>query len=170
MKLYKMTSKLPKSLTPEEFVLLLKNTKENNKQARVAFLLAYGAGLRISEVCALKKENIKEKHIEVIGGKGDKDRMVPIPKGWKQWMTDSLPIKKHKRNLERDFCIARDKAKLNKEYHFHCLRHSFATRCVEQGMPITHVQSLMGHSNLATTSIYTQARPVDALKSYEELF
>lgn len=164
------TKKLPKSLTAEEFVSLLKHLKEKNKQAKVAFLLAYGAGLRLSEVCSLQPENIKEKHIEVMDGKGGKDRIVPIPKGWKSWMLDVLPIKKDKRNIERDFCVARDKAGLNKEYHFHCLRHSFATRSVEQGMPITHVQALLGHSNLATTSIYTKARPIDALNSYEEFF
>lgn len=165
-----MSKVLPKSLTPEEFKSLLKEVKEKNKQAKVAFLLAYGSGLRLSEVCSLKPENIKEKWIEILSGKGGKDRQVPIPKGWKDWMVQVLPIKKDKRNIERDFCVARDKAGLNKEYHFHCLRHSFATRSVEQGIPLTHVQALLGHSNLATTSIYTKARPMDALKSYEEMF
>ena len=62
------------------------------------------------------------------------------------------------------------KAKLNPLYSFHSLRHGFATRLLESGMPPNHVQVLLGHSNLSTTSIYTTANPIDAIKSYEEVF
>ena len=162
--------KLPKSVTPEEFPLLIKATRRKDKEAKIGFLLAYGSGLRLSEVLAVKPENIIDKRIEVLDGKGGKDRIVPLPKGWKDWMTSMLPITKSGRSLERNFKSAAKKSKLNPLYTFHSLRHGFATRLVENNVPISHVQSLMGHSNLATTSIYTRARPVDALKSYEDLF
>lgn len=162
--------KLPKSITPEEFPLLLKSTRKKDKEARIAFLLAYGAGLRLSEVLSVKPENIVNNRIEVIAGKGDKDRIVPLPKGWKEWMTQMLPIKKSGRSLERNFKSAAKKSKLNPLYTFHSLRHGFAVRLLENGVPLNQVQLLMGHSNLATTSIYTKARPIDALKSYEDLF
>jgi len=165
------SKKLPKSVRPEEFKLLIKATKPNDKQAKVAFLLAYGAGLRLSEVTSLKPENVKTNYLEVIDGKGGKDRMVPKPKGWKDWMTNiTLPISKSGRSLERNFKTACKKAGLSSLYTFHSLRHGFATRLVESGVPINQVQVLLGHSNISTTSVYTKARPMDALKSYEDLF
>ena len=160
-----MIKKLPKSITSEEFPILLKGTRHDDRQARVAFLLAYGSGLRLSEVRAVKPTNIINNRIEVMDGKGGKDRIVPLPKGWKDWMTKMLPIKKSGRSLERNFKLAAKKQNLNPLYTFHSLRHGFAVRLIENNVPLNHVQSLMGHSNLATTSIYTRARPVDALKS-----
>lgn len=166
--------KLPKSLTTEEFQKLIKATPEKDKQARISFLLAYGSGLRLSEVTSLKKESIRldtnPNMIQVFAGKGGVDRNVPVPKGWKKWMTEILPIKKSGRSLERNFKSACEKAKLNPLYSFHSLRHGFGTRLLESGVPLNQVQVLMGHSNISTTSIYTKARPLDALKSYEDLF
>ena len=165
------TKKLPKAVRPEEFPKLLKATPTRDKQAKVAFLLAYGAGLRLSEITSLKPENVKETSIEIWDGKGGRDRIVPKPKGWKDWMTKiTLPIVKTGRSLERNFKIAAKKAGLPNYYTFHSLRHGFATRMLESGVPVNQVQVLLGHSNLSTTSIYTKARPQDALKSYEDLF
>ena len=165
-----MIKKLPKAVRSEEFPLLIKATRKNDHSARIAFLLAYGSGLRISEVLALKPENIKEKSIEIWNAKGGRDRIVPRPKGFKDWMLKFLPIVKGERALELNFKKAAKKAGLPNYYVFHSLRHGFATRMIENGVPINQVQLLLGHSNIATTSIYSQARPVDALKSYEELF
>lgn len=162
--------KLPKAVRPEEFPTLLRSTRKNDKTARIAFLLSYGSGLRLSEVTSLLPENIKENGIEVHLGKGGRDRMVPVPKGWKDWMKKYLPINKTNRSLQRNFIAAAKKAKLPSYYSFHSLRHGFATRLIEAGVPLSHVQVLLGHSNISTTNVYTRARPIDALKSYEELF
>lgn len=165
-----MIKKLPKSIKPEEFALLIKQLKKNDKINRVAFLLAYEAGLRISEVKSLKPENVGSNSITIIEGKGGKDRVVPLPKTWKSWMIEILPIKKSIRSMQRAFDRCRDKAKLNSEYSFHSLRHGFAIRLMESGVPLSHIQVLMGHSNISVTNVYTKARPLDALKSYEDLF
>lgn len=162
--------KLPKAVRPEEFPLIIKATRKKDVQTRVTFLLSYGAGLRLAEVLSLRPENIKESTIEVWSGKGGKDRIVPKPKGWKDWMTKELPIKKSRRSLQRNFKSAAQKAKLNPLYTFHSLRHGFATRLIESNVPISHIQTLLGHSDVSTTGIYLKARPQDALKSYEELF
>ena len=162
--------RLPKSVRPEEFKLLIKVTPKKNKEAIVGFLLAYGSGLRLSEVTNLKKENLRQNSIEIIQGKGGVDRIVPLPKGWKQWMSEILPIKKSGRSLERNFKTTSKKAKLNPLYTFHSLRHGFATRLHESGTPLNQVQVLLGHSNISTTSIYVKANPLDAIKSYEDLF
>lgn len=165
---------LPKSIRPEEFIELIKHTKKNDRQARIAFLLAYGAGLRLSEVTHLEKLDVSDRiYIRFKEGwnpKYNKERVVPLPKGWKSWMLEELPIKKSGRSLERNFKRACRLARLPDYYTFHSLRHGFATRLSENGVPITHVQNLLGHSDLSTTSIYTKARQDDALKSYEELF
>ena len=161
---------LPKGLTPEEFLKLIKATPKTDKIARVSFLLAYGSGLRVSEVLKLTKENIRGNHISIWEAKGKVDRTVPLPKGWRQWMTDVLPITRTDRTLERKFRKYCKKAKLPNHYVFHSLRHGFGLRCVEKGIPINQVQLLMGHSNLSVTNIYTKARPQDALDKYEELF
>ena len=103
-------------------------------------------------------------------GKGGVDRVVPLPKGWKQWMYDYLPIKKSVRTLERKFKKYIKLAGLPSHYVFHSLRHSFGLRAIEKGIPANQVQLLMGHSSLSVTNVYTKARPQDALDKYEELF
>lgn len=159
---------LPKSITLEEFKKLIKNTK--NKVFKIAFLLGFGSGMRISEVINLKKDHFDKNFITIYEGKGKKDRVVPIPKGWRSSYLDYIPIKKSARSLQRNFKSSVKKAKLNEKYTFHSLRHGFATRCIEKGVPINQLQVLIGHGNLQTTSIYTKARPMDSLKSYENLF
>jgi integrase/recombinase XerD len=158
--------KLPKAIRFEEFVKLLKHVRK--KHVRVAFILSFESGLRLAEVLALKPENVKDNVIEVWGGKGGKDRMVPLPKRWRKEYLKQLPIKCSARTLERQFQHAKEKTKLPEYYTFHSLRHGFATRLLESGSPLSHVQVLLGHSNISTTNIYTRARPLDAIKSYED--
>jgi len=171
--------KLPKAITEEEFRIFIETFKgkktleklnAGKKYNLVAFLLAYESGLRISEVLKIKKEDIQENQINIWLGKGQVDRTVPKPKTWRSWMIDFIPIERSARILQSNFKKTIRAARLPEHYTFHSLRHGFATRCVEKGMPITQVQLLMGHSNVATTSIYTKARPIDALKSYGDLF
>ena len=170
MKFQTDTRKLPKSLRPEEFQKLIKATPKKDKEARIAFLLAYASGMRLSEVKATTAAHFTQNSIEIRGGKYGVDRIVPIPKGWRKWMEEALPIKKSMRSLQRNFKLAAKKAGLNPDYTFHSLRHGFGTRLIESGVPSNQVQLLMGHANLQTTSVYTKARPMDALKNYEELF
>ena len=174
---------LPKSLTTEEFKKIISVIPEEDKISKTSFLLAYASGLRISEIVGRSRENgegipalTKEKIdpsrgiITIEKAKYGVDRIVPLPKGWKQYIYDLLPVQRSIRTLERNFKYYASKAGLNPKYTFHSLRHGFALRMVESNVPITHVQSLMGHSNVATTSIYARARPQDAIKSYEDLF
>lgn len=165
--------KLPVSISEEEFVKLIKSTdKEHHK---VAFLLGYGSGMRVSEIVNLKPEqvNIKERHIFISQGKGSKDRIVPLAKGFKEVHLKMLPLDIGIRALEKAFKSSAKKAGLletKPTLHFHSLRHGFASQAVAEGMPIHHVRTLMGHSNISTTNVYLEANPKDALKSYEELF
>jgi len=166
----KKIRKIPKSVRPEEFKRLIENTPTTDYIARIAFLLAYGAGLRISEVLRCKPEHFKGNTIFIPESKYGLERIVPVPKGWKDIFFEKLPLKTTSRTLQRKFNKYSRKANLPEHYTFHSLRHGFATRLLEAGTPINQVQVLLGHSNIATTSIYLKANPMDAIKSYEELF
>ena len=165
--------KLPISIDLEEFTKLVKHTKQVHH--KISFLLAFGAGLRISEVINLEPRdiNFKEKNILVRQGKGKRDRIVPIPKGFKESHLKHLPLKCGVRALQLALRRTAERAKLldkKPTLHFHSLRHGFGSRLAGQGTPIHHIRTLMGHTNISTTNVYLEANPKDALKSYEELF
>jgi len=165
--------KLPVAINEEEFVQLIKHTRKENH--KLAFLLGFGSGLRVSEVIKLQPRNIvmKEQTILVEQGKGKKDRIVPLPKGFKEKHLAILPLGITPRALEKAFKNSARRANLletKPTLHFHSLRHGFATLAVSNGVPIHHVRTLMGHSNISTTNVYLEANPKEALKSYEELF
>jgi len=170
MKEFATSKKLVKGLTPEEFKKLISVIPKKDTLAKTSFLLGYAAGLRISEVVNLKRDDIKEKYISVWDSKGGKDRTVPKPKGWKEYMGVLIPIKKSSRTLQRKFKKYAKLAGLPEHYVFHSLRHGFGTRMIESGVPLNQLSLLMGHSSISVTNVYTKARPVDALKSYEDLF
>ncbi len=187
----KKSKKLPSYLTPEEYTKLLDATKKYHH--KIAFCLAFESGMRISEIVGGIRDNgenippleankvdMKAKKIFIVDAKNGKQRIVPLPKSFKTKMLDYLPLtKKYKnipsarRSVQQAFKVAATRAKITETkptIHFHSLRHSFCTRLVNQGVPINQVQIMAGHDNIATTSIYTHADPVDALKSYEEKF
>ncbi len=162
--------RIPKAVRPEEFKLLIKQVPKKDMIARVGFLLAYGSGLRVSEVLRFNKGHFRGNTLFISESKYGVERIVPLPKGWKNLFQDVLPLKTTARTLQRKFRKYNTKAKLPDHYTFHSLRHGFATRLLENGTPINQVQVLLGHANMSTTSVYTKANPHDAIKSYEDLF
>jgi len=179
------------AISPDDFSKLIRKT--HKKQFKVAFLLGFGSGMRLSEIVGgyRKDESIiealtenrvylNEKKIKVEGGKGKVDRIVPLPKGFKEYMLKMLPLNKTyknilsaRRSMQRAFKTAARKAgilKKNPKLHFHSLRHGFGTHMANQGVPIHHIKTLMGHSNISTTNCYLESNPKKALESYEELF
>lgn len=165
--------KLPVAISVDEFNKLMEHTKKRHH--KLAFLLGYASGLRISEILKLEPRNIdlKEKIIRIEQGKGGKDRTAPLPKSFREEYLKLLPIKCGKRALEITFKRTAKRAGLldiKPTLHFHSLRHGFATTSISNGMPIHHLRTLMGHSNISTTNVYLEANPKDALKSYQEKF
>jgi len=166
IKIPKKGKTLPKVLTKDEIRLLFQNTKFGRNRLMLQFM--YGSGCRVSEVVKLKVEdlNLKERTAAIRGGKGNKDRMIILSKDWihylekKKIKSEEVFSKKNGKAITTDTVqrIVREsaeKAGINKHVTPHSLRHSYATHLLEAGTNIRYIQSLLGHSNLNTTQIYT---------------
>src|SRR5258707_6916657 len=172
--------KLPVVLSPEEVARLLDAAP--GLKYKAALSVAYGAGLRASEVISLKVEDIDSARmvIRVEQGKGRKDRYVMLsphlldllrawwkaarPQGWLFPGPDpAKPITI--RSLHSACRDAARKAGLDKPVSPHTLRHSFATHLLEQKTDIRVIQVLLGHKKLDTTALYTRV----ALKALGEI-
>jgi site-specific recombinase XerD len=163
---------------------------------RVALMTAYAAGLRITELLALKAEHIDSErmvlHVEM--GKGQKPRLVPLSEVllaelrdyWRKgrpkvkrsaWL---FPSKDPRRPLDtttiQNACKrARAAAHITKHVTPHTLRHCYATHMLEAGTDLRTVQALLGHADLSTTAIYTHVQrklvmeaksPLDTLEHF----
>ncbi len=169
--------KLPVVLSREEVRRLLQAT--TSLKYKAAFAVAYGAGLRISEVTALKISDIDSQRmtLHVEQGKGRKDRyamlspmLLTILRAWWRegharglmldggWLFPGQnpvnPITA--RQLSRAIRAAAVDSEMEKRVTMHLLRHSYATHLLEQKVDIRVIQVLLGHSKLETTSLYTQ--------------
>ena len=168
---------LPIEVTKEEFRRIQDTIKDNVKKRKyfMANLIAWGSGLRISEVVNLKPEdfNFVDGTIRINMGKNSKDRIVPIPKGWPQYEMRYIPIGVGSRSLQKEFIKACEISGLKKEkptVHFHSLRHGFATECLRSGMRLPTIQGLLGHEDLSTTAIYINLIPKERITEYNERF
>ncbi|OQY40990.1 MAG: hypothetical protein B6229_00360 [Spirochaetaceae bacterium 4572_7] len=162
---------LPSYIGDEEFLSIMKFVPKQHH--RLAFILGYSSGLRVSEVVNLKKEDIdlKSKRIFIKEAKGGKDRVVPLPKRFPASYLKLLPLKCGARALQMKFRLSVKKAGIKREdLHFHSLRHSFAVRCMEKGIPLNQIQVMLGHESISTTSVYLKINPKDALDNYEKLW
>ncbi len=153
-----MPLKIPETITEEEFLKLIKEVKK--KHHKLAFMLGFYACMRISEIVNLKQENIDrgQRIIRIKQAKGKKDRNIPIPPQLVRGLSH-IPLKCGVRALEISFKGYCRKV-LNKDLHFHSLRHSGATHYLNKKKWSTRqVQQLLGHSKIQTTEIYTHVTP-----------
>jgi len=179
--------KLPVVLSLDEVWHIINAT--NNKKHRLILMAAYSAGLRASEVAALRPEHIDSKRmlLKVENGKGGKDRYTLLStmflrelrhyyKTCKpgEWIFPSS----HKggplcyASIRAVYEKARKKAGIKKGAGTHTLRHSFGTHLLEAGYDIRKIQVLMGHTSLSTTMIYLHVsrQTLSKIKSPLDLF
>lgn len=166
--------KLPKIINQEEFEKLFK--AEKDKKIKLAMLLAFEGGMRISEIVglgdtipALTKDRVENSSIRIESGKGKKDRIVPRPKRLNETAKNMLPLKIARRTLQHRVTQLGKKV-LDKHITFHTLRHGFGSHLAGNGRPLHEIQMLMGHSRLDTTGIYLHANPVKAIEGASEVF
>jgi len=161
--------RLPKVLSHNNINRLL--SQVNVLSYRTCFQLMYVCGLRTSESISLQISQIdSQANTLTIIGKGDKERIVPIPEAMLEQLRQVWKSHRHERYLflnksatnhvapnllYKCFNDALRKANLNSSLTPHSLRHCYATRLVEQGVDISIVQRLMGHSSIKSTVIYT---------------
>ncbi|MGI9323829.1 MAG: tyrosine-type recombinase/integrase [Pseudomonadales bacterium] len=173
----RVPDKLPLVLSVEDVTRLL--NAASNIKSKAALSVAYGAGLRASEVCQLKVSNIDTERmiIHVEQGKGSRDRqamlspaLLPLLRAWWReghrlgkmlphgWLFPGIdPVDPlSTRQLNRMCKLAAAAADLDKRVSLHTLRHSFATHLLEQKIDIRVIQVLLGHKKLTTTARYAQ--------------
>ncbi len=171
---------LPETLSAEEVAKLIraaggKTPLEIRDRAIVELL--YASGLRVSELCHARLENLdlEQGFIRVIG-KGNKQRLVPVGSGARaaleRYLSAARPelvgkktggevflsVRGRKLTNQRIWQLLGDLARragLEKEVHPHMLRHSFATHLLQGGADLRIIQEMLGHADISTTQIYT---------------
>ena len=171
---------LPTTLTVEETQQILDAPKEDRAielRDKAMLYTLYATGMRISELISLNLHNIDltRGSVQVVG-KGGKERLIPLTDDSiqmiKKYLNDgreklaqgkdhnNIFVSTHGKQISRHSFWHRIKAymkrvNVNKDVHPHTLRHAFATHMLNNGADLRSVQLLLGHSDLATTQIYT---------------
>lgn len=185
-------------LNDEEMARLLaepNTATENGLRDRAILELLYSSGLRVSELVGLNKDHINLKRREfMVRGKGQKDRPIFISEEAAEWIEKYLEkrvdnatplfvrvggqkkadvsgnhLRLTARSVQRMVARCALLAGITKHVSPHTLRHSFATDLLMNGADLRSVQSMLGHSNIATTQIYTHVTDPH-LKSVHEKF
>ncbi|HBV33704.1 TPA: integrase [Patescibacteria group bacterium] len=170
IQLAKKPINLPVVLSRSEIGKILHAPK--NTKHRLLLSVAYGAGLRVSEVVSLKVQDLdlEEMTIHIKQAKGQKDRLTVLPKkligelgvllaGKAKYALvfasergGKLTTRTAQKIFEKNLRLTG----IKKDATFHSLRHSFATHLLENGVDVRYVQELLGHRNIRTTQRYTQ--------------
>jgi site-specific recombinase XerD len=169
----KVPTRLPKHLSVDEAIALLRSCEKRQLDSAEAFSthtlvsLLYGGGLRVSEACQLKFQDIDFDQLTCrIVGKGSKERVIALPVATVRALQQSRA-----RNLNFQYVFGEKplsprvayewvrkagiSAELLRPLHPHALRHSYATHLLRSGANLRVLQALLGHSTLQATSRYT---------------
>ena len=187
----KGAKKLPVCISIEEVEALLNQpdlTKNEGQRNKAMLEVMYSSGLRISELLSLKVKQVNfERGIIKIVGKGNKERIVPIGEFALEYLNKYISDGRRKnKNRNSDYLfLNRYGEPLSRVYFFkqvkkyaeqagimvdispHTLRHCFATHMLENGAELRAVQEMLGHTNIATTQIYTNISSKRILNAYD---
>ena len=188
----KSSKRLPFVMSNEEVDELLEApdiSKDNGMRDRAMLELMYATGLRVSELLSLRFRNVNMQNgLITVYGKGNKQRSVPVSSFALEFLRKYIdgPRKRVKGSKDTDIIfLNRDGKALSRTYFFmqvkryaeekgidssvspHTLRHCFATHLLENGASFRAVQEMLGHSNIATTQIYTEVSTKRIMSAYD---
>lgn len=188
----KSSKRLPFVMSNEEVDELLEApdiSKDNGMRDRAMLELMYATGLRVSELLSLRFRNVNMQNgLITVYGKGNKQRSVPVSSFALEFLRKYMdgPRKRVKGSKDTDIIfLNRDGKALSRTYFFmqvkryaeekgidssvspHTLRHCFATHLLENGASLRAVQEMLGHSNIATTQIYTEVSTKRIMSAYD---
>ena len=188
----KSSKRLPFVMSNEEVDELLEApdiSKDNGMRDRAMLELMYATGLRVSELLSLRFRNLNMQNgLITVYGKGNKQRSVPVSSFALEFLRKYIdgPRKRVKGSKDTDIIfLNRDGKALSRTYFFmqikryaeekgidssvspHTLRHCFATHLLENGASLRAVQEMLGHSNIATTQIYTEVSTKRIMSAYD---
>lgn len=187
----KLRKTLPKTLSIEDIDKLLDIRLNSlfDYRNKAMIELMYGSGLRVSELISLDLHSIDFTNCIIrITGKGKKDRIVPVGEYSMYYLekylevrnsmlkkenTDALFLNNHGKRMTRQGffknlkSILRNQG-LDENVSPHTLRHSFATHLLERGADLRSIQELLGHSDIATTRIYTHITDNKVKEDYKK--
>ena len=187
----KRPQRLPNCLSVEEVDALLDVpdiSKPEGMRDKAMLELMYSSGLRVSELLSLERKKVNlERGIVTIFGKGSKERKVPIGDFALEYVNKYIneARRKNKGKDSKYLFLNRYGKPLSRQYFFkqikkyaelagikveispHTLRHCFATHLLENGAQLRAVQEMLGHSNIATTQIYTHISTKRIISAYD---
>lgn len=188
IKIPKKERKLPDILTISEVSLLFSAPDIKTYKGLLDLVMiemCYYCGLRVSELCNLKIEDINftALHLKVLG-KGSKERIVPFSEELASYLTLYLQrrekivnpfvfVHQNGKRVSRQYLFLEIKKYalekgIKKNIHPHLFRHTFATNLLENGANLRQVQALLGHKNIETTEIYTHVSKKKEREIYDK--
>lgn len=188
----KKPMRLPTCLSIEEVLALLDapdTTKPDGIRDKAMLEMMYSSGLRVSELLSLEKSNVDLKRgVVVVFGKGAKERRVPFGDYANEFLCKYINKvrNKNKGSQSKYLFLSKYGEPLSRQYFFkqvkkyaaqvgiikdispHTLRHCFATHLLENKAALRVVQEMLGHTNIATTQIYTHITTKTMVNVYDE--
>lgn len=194
----KLEKKIPLSVSFDQIKILFNQPDTDTYlgfRDRVIMELFYSSGLRVSELADLNREDVDLKNCTLkVRGKGKKERVVPITEHAAKWIREYLEHPERHldgsghfsqvderaiflnklgtrittRSIDRNFDKYLKGSGLAADITPHTIRHTIATHWLENGMDLKTIQTILGHSSLATTTIYTQVSPKVKQETYNK--
>lgn len=188
----KIKERFPVYLTKEELDLIISsiNTKTHIGQRDfLLYKLLYDTGVRVSELINIKINDIDiENRIIKILGKGNKERIVLFTESTKKYLLEYINNYVNKINTNIHYLFTKsngkpinrvevyniirkyaEKVNINKKITPHVIRHTFATHMIQNDADVLTVKTILGHSKLSTTQLYTHLNKKDLKNKYDSI-